>query len=365
MDDGTRAGLTGGWHGYLQGLALAHRADGPLHLEASSGEAVLAEAEAWARQGPWPSGLFTKEPTRVLVLAGFGGSDSDLSRAIADRLATGFLQDQPGVPLPLRITLARRQDGEGARELLSRHLRQAGLTIVDWRRLELPSLVTIDGLDDLLPLSRALPGSEGLELLSELCSYEFSQSRIMLVTRRQPGDTPHWQLITDRLDGGANRVTVLDAASGPGGPDGPDGREERQVAGDTTRTWVLAPPERSVLRVMLQAHDSGMDWLGLTNVAIPAGLSLDETAAALAKPVQLGYVEQHGERGAIYQLTGEGRRIAAARPGPAELDFPQAPQAASPRWPTPPAAHAPGGRTKSKLDGQAGSAEKRTERRGK
>lgn len=40
------------------------------------------------------------------------------------------------------------------------------------------------------------------------------------------------------------------------------------------------------------------------NVAIPAGLSLDETTAPLAKPIQLGY----GERGAIYQLTEEGRR---------------------------------------------------------
>ena len=229
MDDGTRAGLTGSWHGYLQGLALAPRAGGPLNLEESSGEAVLAEAEAWARQGPWPSGLFTREPTRVLVLTGFGGSDSGLSHAIARRLATGFLQDQPGVPLPLRITLVGRQDGEGARELLSRHLRQADLTIADWRRLELPSLVTIDGLDDLLPPGRPLPGSDGLELLSELCSYELSQSRIMLVTRRQPGDTPRWQLITDRLDGGASRVTVLDAASGAGGP---DGREERRVAGD-------------------------------------------------------------------------------------------------------------------------------------
>lgn len=93
---------------------------------------------------------------------------------------------------------------------------------------------------------------------------------------------------------------------------------------------------------MLQAHGSGIDWLGLTNVAIPAGLSLDETAAALAKPVQLGCVEQHGERGAIYQLTGEGRRIAIARQGPAELYFPQAARAASPQWPAPPAAHAPG-----------------------
>lgn len=70
---------------------------------------------------------------------------------------------------------------------------------------------------------------------------------------------------------------------------------------------------------MLHAHQSGMDWLGLTNVAILAGLSLDETAAALAKPVQLGYIEQRGTRGAIYQLTGEGRRIAASAhaPGPA------------------------------------------------
>jgi hypothetical protein len=169
MDDGTRADLTGSWHGYLQGLTLAPRADGPLDLEVSSGEAVLGEAEAWARQGPWPSGLFAREPTRVLVLTGFGGSDSDLSRALASRLAAGFLQDQPGVPLPLHITLAGRQDGEVARELLSRQLRQAGLTIADWRGLEFPSLVTIDGLDDLLPLGRALPGSDGLELLSELC----------------------------------------------------------------------------------------------------------------------------------------------------------------------------------------------------
>lgn len=81
----------------------------------------------------------------------------------------------------------------------------------------------------------------------------------------------------------------------------------------TTRTWVLTPIERSVLGVMLEEHGSGMDWLGLTNIAIPAGLSLDETAAALAKPVQLGYVEQRGERGAIYQLTDEGRRIADPR----------------------------------------------------
>lgn len=218
MDDGTRAGLTGSWHGYLEGLAEALGADSPLDLEASSGEALLAEAEAWARQGPWPSGLFTREPTRVLVLTSFGGSDSDLSRAIARRLTAGFLHDQSGVPLPLRITLVGRQDGENARELLSRHLRQAGLTIADWRRLELPSLVTIAGLDDLLPPGRALPGSAGLEFLSELCSYELSQSRIMLVTRRQPDDTPHWPLITDRLDGGERRVTVLDAASSQRGP---------------------------------------------------------------------------------------------------------------------------------------------------
>ena len=85
------------------------------------------------------------------------------------------------------------------------------------------------------------------------------------------------------------------------------------MAGDTIRTWVLTPIERSVLRVMLQAHKSGTDWLGLTNIAIPAGLSLDAAAVALAKPVQLGYVEQHGQRGAIYQLTAEGRRIAAAK----------------------------------------------------
>lgn len=50
--------------------------------------------------------------------------------------------------------------------------------------------------------------------MSELCSYELSQSRIMLVTKRRPEDTPRWPLITDRLDGGERRVTVLDAASG-------------------------------------------------------------------------------------------------------------------------------------------------------
>jgi len=257
MDAPTRAGLTGSWHGYLQELAQALQVDPLLDLEASSGEAVLAAAEAWATQGPWPSGLFTTEPTRVLVLTGFGGSDSDLSLALALRMATGVLQDQPGVPVPLRITLAGRHDGEKARELLSRHLRQTGLTIADWRLLKLPTLVTIDGLDDLLPPGRPLPGSEGLELLSELCSYELSQSRIMLVTRRRPEDTPRWQLITDRLDGGERRVTVLDAASGARGP-------------------------------------------------------------------------------------GEGRRSAAARPGPAELDFPQAARAASPQWPAPPPADAPG-----------------------
>jgi hypothetical protein len=86
-----------------------------------------------------------------------------------------------------------------------------------------------------------------------------------------------------------------------------------------SRTWVLTPIERSVLRVMQQAHESGMDWLGLTNVAIPIGLSLDETAAALARPVRLGYVEQHGKRGAIYQLTGEGLRIAVGAYAPGEI----------------------------------------------
>jgi hypothetical protein len=111
------------------------------------------------------------------------------------------------------------------------------------------------------------------------------------------------------------------------------------MAGDTIRTWTLTPIERSVLRIILQAHESGTDWLGLTNVATLARLSLDDTAAALAKPVQLGYVEQRGGRGAVYQLTGEGRRIAAAQPGPAELGVPRA---ASPQWPAPPAAHAPG-----------------------
>jgi hypothetical protein len=257
MDDGTRAGLTGNWRGYLEGLARTLPEDAPLHLEASSGEAVLAEAEAWARQGPWPSGLFIREPTRALVVTGFDGSDSDLSGAIAHRLATGFLEDQPGVPLPLRITLRGRQDGEGARELVSRHLRQAGLTIADWRHIEVPTLVTIDGLDDLLPPGGALPGSrEGRELLSSLCSHELSQSRILLVTRRQPDDTRHWQLIMDRLDEGAGLITVLDVASG--------------------------------------------------------------------------------------QRRPRGRRIAAAGPGPAELDIPQPDRAMSPQWPLPPAAGAPG-----------------------
>lgn len=91
------------------------------------------------------------------------------------------------------------------------------------------------------------------------------------------------------------------------------------MASDTIRTWVLTPVQRSLLRVMMQAHDNGKDWAGLTNVAIPAGLSLDDTAAALAKAVQLGYVEQRGERGAIYQLTGEGRRIAVSAYAPGEV----------------------------------------------
>ena len=43
---------------------------------------------------------------------------------------------------------------------------------------------------------------------------------------------------------------------------------------------MLTPLERSVLRVMLQAHGRGMDWLGLTNVAIPAGLSAYGVAEA-------------------------------------------------------------------------------------
>jgi hypothetical protein len=94
------------------------------------------------------------------------------------------------------------------------------------------------------------------------------------------------------------------------------------MAGETIRTWMLTGAERSALLVMLQVHQTGMDWLGLTNLAIPSGLSLDVAAAALAKPVQLGYVEQYGERGAIYRLTAEGRRIAATKEsvagGPAE-----------------------------------------------
>ena len=213
MGNGTRASLTGGWYGYLRGLAtLVLPGDASPHAGASPGEAVLTEAETWARQGPWASGLFTREPTRVLVLTGWGGADSDLSRAIALRLASGFLQGQPDVPLPLRITMRGHQDGEGAWSLLSRHLRQAGLAVADWRFLNAPALVTIDGLDDLLPGGRPLPAREELELLSSLCSYELAHSRIILVTGRQPDDTRLWQLIMDRLDENS-LITVLDAAS--------------------------------------------------------------------------------------------------------------------------------------------------------
>ncbi len=218
MDNGIRDTVAGQWHAYLGGITtLALAGDAPPPAGSSPGEAVLRGAEAWARQGPWASGLFAREPTRVMVITGFGGSDGDLSRAIAVRLAAGFLHGQRGVPLPLRITMRGRQDGEGARELLSRHLGQAGLTIADWRRLNVPTLVTIDGLDDLLPAGRPLPAREELGLVSSLCSHELSQSRIVLVTARQPDETRLWRLVTDRLDEGAGLITVLDSTSGRSG----------------------------------------------------------------------------------------------------------------------------------------------------
>jgi len=98
---------------------------------------------------------------------------------------------------------------------MERHLGQAGLTIADWRYLRVPTLVTVDGLDDLLPAGGPLPAREELGLLSELCSHELSQSRLVIVTSRQPDSTRQWQLITDRLDEGAGLVTLLDAAARP------------------------------------------------------------------------------------------------------------------------------------------------------
>ena len=80
----------------------------------------------------------------------------------------------------------------------------------------------------------------------------------------------------------------------------------------TRTTFVLTAGERRVLAAMRDAHDSGMEWLGLTNVAIKADVAtLDAAEALLAIPVQLGYVEQVGRRGAIYRLTADGRGMAA------------------------------------------------------
>jgi hypothetical protein len=215
MADRTSAGVTEGWLAYLRGLpALALPGDVPPGTGAPPGEAVLVGAAAWASQGPWASGLFRKEPTRVLVITGSGGADSDFSRAIAAGLAGGFLQGEPAVPLPLRVTV-RGRGQDNARDLMRRHLGQAGLTIADWRYLRVPTLVTVDGLDDLLPPGGTLPAREELGLLSELCSHELSQSRLVIVTSRQPDSTRQWQLIMDRLDEGTGLITLLDAAARP------------------------------------------------------------------------------------------------------------------------------------------------------
>jgi hypothetical protein len=81
-------------------------------------------------------------------------------------------------------------------------------------------------------------------------------------------------------------------AVGVGGPDG--GRHDLDVGTNRDRAVSLG--------AILQAHESVVDRPGLPNVAIPAGLSLDETAASWPKPVQLGYAEQPGGA-VIYQLT--------------------------------------------------------------
>jgi hypothetical protein len=110
----------------------------------------------------------------------------------------------------------RGRQGASARDLVRRHLEQAGLTIADWRSLGVPTLVTVDGLDDLLPPGGPLPARDELGFLSELCSRELAQSRLVIVTGRQADDSRYWHLITDRLDEGAGRsVTLLDASAGP------------------------------------------------------------------------------------------------------------------------------------------------------
>lgn len=237
MADRTSAGVTEGWLAYLRGLPTpALLGDDAPGTGAPPGEAVLAGAAAWARQGPWANGLFRREPTRVLVITGSGCADSDFSRAIAGGLADGFLQGEPGVPLPLRVTVRDRRDNS-ARDLMERHLGRAGLTIADWRYLRVPTLVTVDGLDDLLPPGSTLPAREELGLLSELCSHELSQSRLVIVTSRQPDSTRQWQLITDRLDEGAGLITLLDAAARPqaGLPAGAGSRAAARAARPVTR----------------------------------------------------------------------------------------------------------------------------------
>lgn len=217
MADTAGTGVTEGWLAYVRGLSwLVLPGDSPAPASAPPAETVLTAAAAWARQGPVANGLFRKEPSRVLVITGTAAADSDYSRAITARLAAGFLQGEPDVPLPVRITLRGRQ-GSSARDalaLMRRHLGQAGLTLADWNYLRAPTLVTIDGLDDLLPPGEALLGREELGLLSELCSHELSQARLAIVTRRQPDSTRSWQLIMDRLDEGTARITLLDAQPG-------------------------------------------------------------------------------------------------------------------------------------------------------
>lgn len=216
MDDPKApAGVAEGWQEYLRGLAaLALPVDAPAPDGTVPGEAVAAEAVAWACQGPWPSlALFSKEPTRVLVVAGSAGPDSDLSRLVALRLAGDFLQGKPAAPFPLRITLRGRPAGEDAAGLLTRHVSQVGMRRPDWHLIEAPTLAVVDGLDDLFPLDAPLPCTH-TPLLEDMCSAyfgEFAGSRILLVTRRQFDGSRGWQFILDALDS-HKRISVLDAA---------------------------------------------------------------------------------------------------------------------------------------------------------
>lgn len=77
---------------------------------------------------------------------------------------------------------------------------------------------------------------------------------------------------------------------------------------------VLTQNERMTLKALRLGYHMGEEWLGLTSIAKLIGTSLDEAADALAKPVRLGYVEQSGQRGAIYRLTDEGRRMSRKVP---------------------------------------------------